>query len=97
MRKAAPRRGFSVVFHGEGDASTMPRNPTRTDGSSAREHAKAYIRSICYFLMVSSLPFPCPPDFFVVCRSDFNVVPFLGVEDRGAEGVRIGHTLTTAR
>jgi hypothetical protein len=36
---------------------------------------------------VSSLP----PDFFVVCGSDLNVVAFVGVEDRGAEGISIGN------
>jgi hypothetical protein len=69
----------------------------RTDGSSARECAVAYIRSLCGSLVVTSLPFPHPPDLLVVCASDFNVVPFVGVEDRGAEGTEIGCALMAAR
>jgi hypothetical protein len=75
----------------------MPRTQTRTSSCSAREHATTYIYSLCSSLVVSSLPSSHPPVFFVVCRSNFNVVPFVGPEDKGAEGTRIGRALTAAR
>jgi hypothetical protein len=36
--------------------------------------------------VVSSLPFPHPPDLLILCGFDVNVMPFVRVEDWGAEG-----------
>jgi hypothetical protein len=74
----------------------MPMTRTCTHGCSVRERTVAYIFSLCGSLVVSYLAFPNPSDLFAICGSDFNVVPFVGVEDSRAEGTGIGRALAVA-